>query len=273
MRLFLKESHGAGDSGCARWRRESSHTRAFRCLFAGVPSRARGALVTGPTMSALSRARSLPVCQTRLASTRSSAHFAPLRRPPRSDSGETPRSYTAAFDPPARQPLARGARGRRRAGRRATEARNAANAQHPARLAAHAQRTSCARRKSRRPPKHLLLSAPAALLSGFAGVAARRSARRLAEAAAEVGGRPRIRARADPAGGFVLAAGGPSAIFKDFLRPSLSSFLFLPDGSAALVVAPLEARGAARGERTLDRCRRSEVPRCRPRASAQQRGW
>ena len=77
----------------------------------------------------------------------------------------------------------------------------------------HAVR-SCARRKSRRPPKHLLLSAPAALLCGFAGVAARRSARRLAEVAAEVDSCPRIRARADPAGGLVLAARGAAATIK-----------------------------------------------------------
>jgi hypothetical protein len=133
-----------------------------------------------------------------------------------------------ARHPRARQPRARGPGGAARSRRRAPGARGAANAQHPARLAARTQRTSCARRKSRRPPKHLLLSAPAALLCGFAGVAARRSARRLAEVAAEVDSCPRIRARADPAGGFILAANGPDAIFKDFFRPSFSSLFFLP---------------------------------------------
>ena len=124
-----------------------------------------------------------------------------------------------ARHPRARQPLARGPGGAARSRRRAPGARGAASAQHPARLAARTQRTSCARRKSRRPPKHLLLSAPAALLCGFAGVAARRSARRLAEVAAEVDSCPRIRARADPAGALVLAANSAAAIVKDFFAP------------------------------------------------------
>ena len=123
-------------------------------------------------------------------------------------------------------PRARGPGGAARSRRRAPGARGAANAQHPARLAARTQRTSCARRKSRRPPKHLLLSAPAALLCGFAGVAARRSARRSAEVAAEVDSCSRIRARADSTGGLILAARGAAAIIKDFWRPPFFFFFY-----------------------------------------------
>ena len=163
------------------------------------------------------------VCPTRLVFP-SILHFAPsLASRDRRNQGLGAHRDGGARHPRARQPLAQGPGGAAASDRLRPEARGAANAQHPARLAARHLDRSCARRKSRRPPKHLVLSALAALLSGFAGVAARRSARRLAEAAAEVDSCPRIRARADPAGGLVLAASGATAIFKDFFRP-LSSF-------------------------------------------------
>ena len=163
------------------------------------------------------------VCLTRLAFP-SILHFAPGFARSAKPRGSGAHRDGGARHPRARQPRARGPGGAARSRRRAPGARGAANAQHPARLAAASAFRSCARRKSRRPPKHLLLSAPAALLCGFAGVAARRSARRLAEVAAEVDSCPRIRARADPAGGLILAASGAMAIFKDFWHPSLSFF-------------------------------------------------
>ena len=146
-----------------------------------------------------------------------------------------------ARHPRARQPRARGPGGAARSRRLRPGARGAVNAQHPARLAAHTQRTSCARRKSRRPPKHLLLSAPAALLCGFAGVAAGRSARRLAEVAAEIDSCSRIRARADSAGGLILAARGAIPIFEDFFRPPFSFFF----SSAAVVLQHVDGCGGA----------------------------